>query len=68
MASVITEGWNAVHIIARGNSLIHMINRRLMCVVIDDDPKRPPKGQIGVQVHVGGPMRVEYRDWRIKHL
>jgi hypothetical protein len=68
IAAVISDGWNAVHIIARGNTLIHMINRRLMCVVIDDDPKRPPKGQIGVQVHVGGPMRVEYRDWRIKHL
>jgi hypothetical protein len=68
LAAVITDQWNAVHIIARGNSLIHMINGRLMSVVIDDDPKRPASGQIGVQVHVGGPMRVEYKDWRLKQL
>jgi hypothetical protein len=68
LAGVLTEGWNAVHLIARGNTLIHMINGRLMCVVVDDDPKRPLKGSIGVQVHVGGPMRVEYRDWRLKQI
>ena len=26
------------------------------------------KGLIGVQVHVGGPMKVEYRNWRLKNL
>jgi hypothetical protein len=62
------DGWNTVHIVARGSTLIHMINGRLMCMVIDDDPKRAPKGMIGVQVHVGGPMRVEYRDWLLKQL
>ena len=66
LAASVTDGWNAVHIIARGNTLIHMINGRLMCVVIYDDPKRSNNGRIGVQVHVGGPMRVEYRDWRLK--
>lgn len=68
LAPVVTQGWNAAHIVARGNTLIHMINARLMCVVLDDDPKRPANGLIGVQVHVGGPMRVEYRDWRLKQL
>jgi len=31
-------------------------------------PKRTPDGLIGVQVHVGGPMKVEYRNWRLKNL
>ena len=66
LASIISDGWNAVHIIARENLLIHSINGRLMSMVIDDGPDRERKGLIGVQVHVGGPMKVEYRNWRIR--
>lgn len=69
LASVMTKDWNTVHIIARGNTLMHSINGRLMCLVIDDDPvNRPIKGLLGVQVHVGPPMKVEYRNWRLKSL
>lgn len=60
------EGWNTAYIIARGNMLIHQLNGRLMSMVIDDDPGRRSSGLIGVQVHVGPPMKVEYRNWRIK--
>ena len=63
-----TDDWNAVHLIVRGNMLTHMINGRLMSVVIDDDAaNRPVEGLIGVQVHVGPPMKVEYRHLRLKH-
>jgi hypothetical protein len=68
LAHTIREGWNSIHIAARGNVLSHSINGRLMAVVVDDDPKRERKGLIGVQVHVGGPMRVDYRNWRIREL
>lgn len=54
--------------IVRGNVLTHLLNGRLMAVVIDDDaPNRPTDGLIGVQVHVGPPMKVEYRNIRLKH-
>jgi hypothetical protein len=66
LAGVIKDGWNAVYIAARGNVLMHHINGRLFSTVVDDDPKRERKGLIGVQVHVGGPMKVEYRNWRIR--
>ena len=67
LAAVATDDWNAVHIIVRGNVLTHILNSRLMSVVIDDDaPNRPADGYIGVQVHVGGPMKVEYRNIRLK--
>jgi hypothetical protein len=67
LAKLVTDDWNAVHIIARGNVLTHMINGRVMSVVIDDDaPNRPEKGSIGVQVHTGPPMKVEYRNIRLK--
>jgi hypothetical protein len=68
LAGLITEGWNSVHLIIRGNILMHSINGHLMSVVIDDDPNRARKGLIGVQVHVGPPMRIEYRNWRLKQL
>ena len=69
LAALITAGWNAVHLIVRGNTLMHIVNGQLMCAVIDDDvPGRAMEGLIGVQVHVGGPMKVEYKNWRLKNL
>ena len=68
LAAVATDDWNSVHISARGNTLVHMLNGRLMSVVIDDDaPNRPVDGLIGVQVHVGPAMKVEYRNIRLKN-
>ncbi len=67
LAAPVTDDWNAVHIIARGNLLTHILNGRVMTVVLDDDaPHRPADGLIGVQVHVGPPMKVEYRNLRLK--
>ena len=68
LAQTITDDWNAIHLIVRGNMLTHMINGRVMTVVIDDDaPNRPADGHIGMQVHVGPPMKVEYRNIRLKN-
>ena len=54
-------------VIARGNVLTHIINNRVMSIVVDDDSaNRPMDGLIGVQVHVGPPMTVEYRNIRLK--
>jgi hypothetical protein len=69
LGALITAGWNSVHLIVRGNISMHHVNGRLMSMVIDDDAAgRTLKGLIGVQVHVGPPMKVEYRNWRIKNL
>jgi hypothetical protein len=68
LAGAVTDGWNAIHLIVRGNTLTHMINGRLMTVVVDDDAaNRPADGLIGMQVHVGPPMKVEYRNIRLKN-
>jgi hypothetical protein len=67
LGKAVKPEWNEVHVIARGNLLMHTVNRQLMSVVIDDDaPNRPRNGSIGVQVHVGPPMKVEYRNIRLK--
>ena len=61
--------WNSCHIIAKGNRLQHFINGVLMSDVTDDDAvNRKDSGLLGVQVHVGPPMKVEYRNIRIKQL
>jgi hypothetical protein len=69
LAAFIRSDWNSAHIIARGNILTHILNGHMMSQVIDDDPVgRTLEGQIGVQVHVGPPMKVEYRNFRLKTL
>jgi hypothetical protein len=68
LAGIVTDDWNAVHLIIRGNTLMHLLNGRLMSVTIDDDAaQRPMDGLLGVQVHVGPPMKVEYRNIRLKN-
>jgi len=69
LAAFITKDWNSIHLIVRGNILIHNLNGHAMSVTVDDDlPNRTADGLIGVQVHVGPPMKVEYRNWRLKNL
>lgn len=61
--------WNEYHLVIRGHLLIHTLNGRVMSVVIDDDPANARlDGLIGVQVHVGPPMKIEYRNIRLKTL
>lgn len=61
--------WNTCHIIAKGNHLQHYINGVLISDVTDNDEvNRKMSGMLGVQVHVGPPMKVEYRNIRLKEL
>lgn len=63
------EEWNHYHLIIRGNILTHILNGHVMSVVIDDDAKnRRFDGLLGVQVHVGPPMKIEYRSFLLKTL
>lgn len=63
------EDWNECHLIVNGNRLQHYINGVLMSDVTDNDSvNRKMRGLLGVQVHVGPPMKVEYRDIRLKQL
>ena len=67
LVAIQTDDWNMVHLNVRGNTLMHLLNGRLMSVTIDDDAaNRPADGLIGMQVHVGPPMKVEYRNIRLK--
>jgi|SRR5579872_363666 len=62
-------GWNDYHIIARGNVLTQILNGHVMSMLIDDDgPNRKMNGLIGIQLHLGPPMKVEVRNIRLKTL
>lgn len=63
--------WNEIHIIARGNMLIQLINGHVMSIVIDDDSaNRKMNGEIGIQLHrlPHAAMKMETRHIRIKTL
>ena len=69
LKAVIKPGdWNELHIIARGNTLIQLINGRVMSIVVDDDKaNRRMDGEIGIQLHVTtAAMKMESRNIRIK--
>lgn len=63
------EDWNDYLIIARGNSLTHVINGRVMSQIIDDDAERAAKsGVLAFQVHTGPPMVVQFRNIQLKRM
>ena len=63
------EDWNECHLIIKGNRLQHYINGVLMSDVTDNDSiNRKNAGMLGVQVHVGPPMKVEYKNIELKTL
>lgn len=66
---LLPDQWHEVRIVARGNVLEHYIDGQLMSKVVDNDPvNRRNQGRLGVQVHVGPPMTIEYRKLRVRAL
>jgi hypothetical protein len=60
-------GWNQVHLIGRGNTLIYILNGRVTSIFIDDDTvNRDLTGVLGIQMHTGPPMRIELRNLYLK--
>ena len=70
LKAIIKPGeWNYVHLIARGNTIINTINGQVTAIVLDDDAaNRSLKGLLGFQIHVGPPMKIEFRNVYIKTL
>ncbi|MGH9161538.1 MAG: 3-keto-disaccharide hydrolase [Vicinamibacteraceae bacterium] len=62
-----TGDWNHVHIIARGNTIVQILNGHVTSVLVDDDEaNRSLGGLIGFQMHRGDPMKVEFRNVYLK--
>ncbi|NJM56080.1 MAG: DUF1080 domain-containing protein, partial [Verrucomicrobiae bacterium] len=60
--------WNRVRIVAVGARLIHQVNGVTTIDVTDHDPSAMTKGKLGLQLHKGGPMRVEFKDLKLRAL
>jgi len=61
--------WNQMHVIARGNMMMHMLNGHVMAVFIDDDPTMAAaQGVIGLQIEGGGNVKVSCRNLWLKNL
>jgi len=65
--------WNDFLVEANGNRLRHSVNGHLMSETIDaetdaETEKRSAEGVLALQVHVGPPMKVQFRNIRLKRL
>lgn len=61
--------WRDYRVLAQGNHHQHWIDGHQTADAVDLDPAgRALEGLLGVQVHVGPTMRVEYRDFWLKRL
>ena len=55
--------WNEFKISAIGNKLTHMVNGKVTVDIEDnEDGKKSSTGVIALQLHAGGPMRLEVKD------
>ncbi len=61
--------WNDYIIIARGNTIMQFLNGYQTTEAVDNDPKNALKaGVLALQLHQGPPMKVEFRNLRMKPL
>jgi type 1 glutamine amidotransferase len=66
-AGIKKEDWNDYEIIAQGNHLIHKINGQVTAEFIDDQAdKRAASGILALQLHAGPPMKVQFKNVRMK--
>jgi len=60
--------WNDYHVIVRNNLVVLRINDVVMSEVRDNDPRRALSGLLAVQVHTGPPMKVQFKNLRMRQL
>lgn len=65
---LVTTEWNTLQIVAVGNRLIHLVNGVITVDVTDNHPDAMSKGKLGLQLHRGNPMTVEFKDLKIRPL
>lgn len=60
--------WNECVVIADGNHITYSINGQVTTEMIDNHPKACKDGVIGLQMHGGHTMTLQYKDIKIKML
>lgn len=68
-AGIKQEDWNEYKVVAKGNHVEHFINGKKTVDVTDEDAAHAPKdGILALQIHVGPPMVVQFKDIVLKEL
>ncbi|MDB5386623.1 MAG: putative peptidase [Planctomycetaceae bacterium] len=67
-AALKKDDWNTYVIRAEGGHIVLKINDVTTVDYREPDPEIARSGMIAVQVHSGGPLKVEFRNLRIKEL
>lgn len=63
------EEWHEYHLIAQGRNLALRVNGKPIAEVTDnDDDSFEPLGLLALQLHTGPPMKVQFKDIRLKRL
>lgn len=66
-AIIKVNDWNQFEVVTRGNQLTHILNGHATAMFIDDDQaNRMVRGFLGFQMHMGEPMKVEFRNVYLK--
>lgn len=60
--------WNTYRIVCRGNDIALYLNGVLMCQVTDHSTQAAAKGIIALQMHPGPPMKVQFKNIRLRDL
>ena len=60
--------WNECVVRAEGNHIVYSINGQVTTEMIDDSPKACKSGVIGLQMHGGFTMTIQFKDLKIKFL
>jgi hypothetical protein len=61
--------WHEYDLTCKGTTLTLKVNGRFVAEVVDNDPtQRDLEGILGLQLHSGPPMTVQFKDIRLKHL
>jgi len=68
LAAVKAKDWNDYTVLAKGGSVVLKINGVAMCELDDRDPERLVHGWLALQVHVGPPMCVQFKDIYLRRL
>lgn len=61
-AAIKKDDWNEYKIVAEGNNVKQYINGKLTVDVTDETAEAPKAGVIGLQMHQGAPMKVQFKD------
>ena len=60
--------WHTYRVVAKGNTMRHLLDGKTTAVVVDDSSERAKGGKIGIQIHAGEPTEVRVRSIRLKRL